>query len=498
MNHLINQLIQFALDMEMITEDERDYSVNLLLDLFHEDNFYSEEIHEHFSSAVPILDKMLDYAVQKQIIDDTITSRDSFDTKIMNCVMPRPHSINEKFKEKYMISPKNATDYFYQLSLASNYIRKSRTDKNIVWKKAVQYGNIEISINLSKPEKDPQEIAQAKSIPSTHYPKCALCKENVGLRGHLNHAARQNHRIVPIQLASGNYYLQYSPYAYYREHCIIFNEHHQPMSIGKETFQNLLSFLDLFPHYMIGSNADLPIVGGSILSHDHYQGGHYEFPMQNAQTLKTFHSSSFPHTTVEILKWPLSTLRLTSKSKDEIIDLSFKILKSWKNYNQLSLDIISHTENIPHNTITPIARYQNNQYQMDLVLRNNRTNAKYPDGIFHPHPEYHHIKKENLGLIEVMGLAILPPRLKKELELLSHCLLKKAKIEDYPELTKHLSWYNELLDQYEFTKDNIEDILKESITIKFIQILENAGVFKMNDIGIHNFISFIEEILNNK
>lgn len=413
----------------------------------------------------------------------------------MNCIMPRPHTVNEKFKQKYMVSPKVATDYYYKLSIASNYIRKSRTDKNIIWKKYVKYGNIEISINLSKPEKDPKEIAKAKLIKSSGYPKCLLCKENVGFSGDLNRAARQTHRIIPIELATGNYYLQYSPYVYYNEHCIVFNEEHKPMVINENTFKNLFSFLDIFPHYMIGSNADLPIVGGSILSHDHYQGGNYEFPIQGAEVLKTLISDKYPSTLIEVVKWPLSTVRLTSENKEELVALSVKMLDCWRHYNAPVLDIISHTGDIPHNTITPIARRKGDKYQIDLVLRNNRTSTKYPDGIFHPHQESHHIKKENIGLIEVMGLAILPARLKDELKLLSDCLLKKAKIEEYPELDKHHSWYQQLLAQHEFTETNIDEILKEAVAIKFVNVLEDAGVFKMDDYGIDALTSFVETVL---
>lgn len=495
MNHEINRLIQFALDKEMITKDECDYSVNLLLDLFDENDFEYEEINEHLPLATPILEKMLDHAVTKGLIEDNTTSRDLFDTKIMNCIMPRPHTVNEKFKQKYMVSPKVATDYYYKLSIASNYIRKSRTDKNIIWKKYVKYGNIEISINLSKPEKDPKEIAKAKLIKSSGYPECLLCKENVGFSGDLNRAARQTHRIIPIELATGNYYLQYSPYVYYNEHCIVFNEEHKPMVINENTFKNLFSFLDIFPHYMIGSNADLPIVGGSILSHDHYQGGNYEFPIQGAEVLKTLISDKYPSTLIEVVKWPLSTVRLTSENKEELVALSVKMLDYWRHYNAPVLDIISHTGDIPHNTITPIARRKGDKYQIDLVLRNNRTSTKYPDGIFHPHQESHHIKKENIGLIEVMGLAILPARLKDELKLLSDCLLKKAKIEEYPELDKHHSWYQQLLAQHEFTETNIDEILKEAVAIKFVNVLEDAGVFKMDDYGIDALTSFVETVL---
>lgn len=495
MNHEINQLIQFALDKGMITEDECDYSVNLLLDLLKEDNFEYEGINEHFPLAMPILEKLLDKAVVKGLIENDVTSRDLFDTKIMNCIMPRPHTVIETFKQKYKINPQLATDYYYRLSIASNYIRKSRTDKNIRWKKYIKYGNIEISINLSKPEKDPKEIAKAKLVKSSGYPKCLLCKENVGFKGDLNRAARQTHRIIPLKLETGNYYLQYSPYVYYDEHCIVFNEEHKPMVINENTFKNLFSFLDIFPHYMIGSNADLPIVGGSILSHDHYQGGKYEFPIQSAEVLKTLKCDKFPHTLIEIVKWPLSTIRLTSENKEELIQLSNDILNYWREYSEPILDIIAYSDDIPHNTITPIARMKGDKYQIDLVLRNNRTSEKYPDGIFHPHQESHHIKKENIGLIEVMGLAILPARLKDELKLLGDCLLNKANINDYPELEKHYDWYQDLINNYDFSEENVEEILKEAVTSKFVTVLEDAGVFKMDDQGIDGLTNFVNLVL---
>ncbi len=492
-NYEINRLIQYALAKKMISEDEKDYSVNLLLDLFDLDEFNYEEVNEPLSKVTPILNQMLKYAIDQGMIEDTIGAKDRFDTKIINCVMPRPHSVNETFKEKYAISPKMATDYFYKLSIASNYIRKSRVDQNIVWKKYVKYGDVVITINLSKPEKDPREIAKAKMMPSLKYPKCLLCKENVGYRGDHSRPARQNHRIIPLKLKNGDYFLQYSPYVYYHEHCIVVNKKHQPMVINQATFENLFSFLDLFPHYMIGSNADLPIVGGSILSHDHFQGGNYEFPIERAEVLKTFTVND--HTIVEVIRWPLATIRLTSLDQELLVKLAMKILTAWKDYNAPVLNIISHTGNVCHNTVTPIARKKGDKYQIDLVLRNNRTSDKYPDGIFHPHQESHHIKKENIGLIEVMGLAILPARLKDELALLKDCLLQKSDINDYLELEKHYHWYLELLDKYEINEENVDEILKEAVAIKFITVLEDAGVFKMDEQGIDALNSFVEMVL---
>lgn len=493
MDYEISRLIHFALEHDMIQESDVDYSVNLLLDLLQLNDICFKNIDEHIQECTPILEKILDYAVSKGIIEDQITERDLFDTRIMNCIMPRPSEVVSKFNQNYKISPQKATDYFYQLSIASQYIRKSRTDKNIRFKQYYKYGLIEITINLSKPEKDPKEIAKAKTIKSSGYPKCLLCKENVGFSGDLNRAARQTHRIIPLQLNQNKYYLQYSPYVYYNEHCIVLNEQHIPMVIQHQTFENLLSFLDQFPHYMIGSNADLPIVGGSILTHDHYQGGHHTFPIEGAKVLKNISLVDFPHLKIEVMRWPLSTIRVTSSYKDEIIDFADIVLKKWKNYTNKPLNIIPYTDNVPHNTVTPIARMKNKQYQMDIVLRNNRTSEEYPDGIFHPHQRLHHIKKENIGLIEVMGLAILPARLKNELELLKECLLNKKNFNDYDVLKKHKAWYDELKEK-DFSEDNIDDMLKLALTKRFVEVLEDAGVFKMNEQGISAFIDFVESI----
>lgn len=495
MNHEINRLIQFALDKEMITKDECDYSVNLLLDLFDENDFEYEEINEHLPLATPILEKMLDHAVTKGLIEDNTTSRDLFDTKIMNCIMPRPHTVNEKFKQKYMVSPKVATDYYYKLSIASNYIRKSRTDKNIIWKKYVKYGNIEISINLSKPEKDPKEIAKAKLIKSSGYPKCLLCKENVGFSGDLNRAARQTHRIIPIELATGNYYLQYSPYVYYNEHCIVLNGQHTPMKIDRDTFAKLFDFIRQFPHYFVGSNADLPIVGGSILTHDHFQGGHYTFAMERAEMEKEFKVPGYEDVTAGIVHWPLSVIRIRHKDPERLIDLADHILKKWRNYTDPDAFIFEQTNGEPHNTITPIARRRGEEYELDLTLRNNITTEERPLGVYHPRPEYHHIKKENIGLIEVMGLAVLPSRLKKEMESLADCLVSGKDVSSVGGLEKHADWVKDFLPKYaEITQENVWDILKEEIGEVFVKVLEDAGVYKCTEEGRKAFERFINTL----
>lgn len=357
----------------------------------------------------------------------------------------------------------------------------------------IKYGDIQISINLSKPEKDPKEIAKAKLAKSTGYPKCLLCKENVGYAGNMNHPARQKHRIISLDLNGKTYNFQYSPYVYYNEHCIIFNNEHVPMVINRQTFENLFTFIEKFPHYMIGSNADLPIVGGSILTHDHYQGGRHRFPMQDASVIKEIEIKGYENIKVQMLNWPLSTLRLTADDKEVLVDLSDKILNHWINYDDVSCDILSHTNDVRHNKVTPIARMDNNRYQIDIVLRNNRTNDEHPLGIFHPHAKHHHIKKENIGLIEVMGLAVLPARLKDELECLKLCLLKKKCIDDLESLKKHKEWF-EYLQTLEFDEQSIDEFIEKEVTKKFVSVLENAGVYKMNQKGIEGFTRFVDSL----
>jgi len=494
MNHTINRLLHFGLQQNLFAEEDYDYVANLVLDVLKINVFCYELIEERLDTATPLLEELLENVIQRGLIEDTIGQRDLFDTKIMNCLMPRPSEIIKLFNQKYQNSPKEAMDYYYHLSLASNYIRKERINKNINFKKYYKYATFDITINLSKPEKDSKEIIAAKLIKSSNYPKCLLCKQNVGFSGNLKHPSRVNHRIIPVSLDNDLYYLQYSPYLYYHQHCIILNKEHIPMIIDKKTLQHLVSFVELFPHYMIGSNADLPIVGGSILSHDHYQGGYYHFPIQDAKIIKSLRLQDFPDIQIELLNWPLSTIRLTAEYKENIVELANLLLKRWKQYSNPSLDIIAFSHDTPHNTITPIARRVNHQYQIDLILRNNRTTEQYPDGIFHPHASLHHIKKENIGLIEAMGLAILPSRLQIELELLKDCLLGNKVIHEYPELDKHKDWFYELQQTYRISKETITDTIQEAITIKFVKVLEDAGVFKMNDQGIQAFIEFVEGV----
>jgi len=488
MNVLINQLVDYALKQGMIHEEDAIYSINLLLDLFKLDDFERVEVEE--GNVYDILDAMLDVAVEKGLIEDHTTDRDLFDTRIMNCLMPRPSEVINQFNELYKEDPRKATDYFYHLSISSNYIRKSRIDKNIQFTHASKYGDIQITINLSKPEKDPKEIAAAKLVKASGYPKCLLCLENVGFAGNRKHPARQNHRIIPLDLHGDRYNLQYSPYVYYDEHCIVFNSNHVKMVVNKGTFEHMLAFLDMFPHYMIGSNADLPIVGGSILTHDHYQGGRHRFPIQDAKTIKEFEIQGVK---AEMLYWPLSTLRITSDDKQKIIDLSDYILHKWIDYSDEECDIIAYTDGVRHNTITPISRMKDGKYQMDLVLRNNRTTEEYPDGLFHPHHENMHIKKENIGLIEVMGLAILPARLQTELEDLEQCLLGNKEFDSMETLQKHKDWYA-YLKTLPFNEENRHDLMRDELTKKFVAVLENAGVYKMDDKGIEGFTRFVESL----
>lgn len=493
----INRLINFALNKKLITDEDVIYSTNMLLGTLNLNEFEVSMVEENLETPTPILENILDYACENNLIENTTTERDLFDTNVMNCLMPRPSEVINKFNELYDLSPKEATEYYYDLSIASNYIRKDRIDKNIVWKAPTEYGDLDITVNLSKPEKDPRDIAKAKLIKSSSYPKCLLCKENEGFYGHINHPARQTHRIIPLNFGDGQkYFLQYSPYTYYNEHCIIFNTQHIPMKINKDTFKNLLKFTDILPHYFAGSNADLPIVGGSILSHDHYQGGHYTFAMEKAPVEKNYSISVYDDVEIGRVKWPMSVVRLTSNNKDKLLNLADHILTSWRNYSDESVNVLSHTGDEPHNTITPISRKRNGKYELDLVLRNNRTSDEHPLGIFHPHSEVHHIKKENIGLIEVMGLAVLPARLKEELNILKENLINKVvDISDNETISKHSDWYKYLLGKYsDISTENAENILKSEVGLKFLEVLTHAGVFKRDEQGLNAFDKFIRHI----
>ena len=489
----ISRLVNYGVQKSLISNEDKVYTSNLLCEVLGVSSFEEVEVNENLVTATPILEKILEYAVANNICEDTVTDKDLLDTKIMNLLMPRPSEVISKFKELYKDSKEVATNYYFNLSIASNYIRKDRTDKNVLWKAPTEYGDLDITINLSKPEKDPKEIAKAKLVKSSSYPKCLLCKENEGFAGTFTHPARQNHRIIPLSLQGRGYFMQYSPYTYYNEHCIIFNSEHIPMKINKDTFSNLVSFIDVLPHYFAGSNADLPIVGGSILSHDHYQGGRYTFAMETAVEEKSYIIEGYEEVKVSRVKWPMSVVRISSENKDKIVELADHILTNWRGYSDEAVGILSESNGEPHNTITPIARKKNNLYELDLVLRNNRTTEEYPLGIFHPHNEVHHIKKENIGLIEVMGLAVLPARLKEELDLIQKHLLEGTKsIETITELEKHSLWYSHIKAKHSnITKDNVEEIVQNEVGAKFLEVLCHAGVYKRDEEGMNAFDRFI-------
>lgn len=492
----IKKLVEYGISSGLTPECERIYTVNLLLDLFKEDEYKDPDVDLGNLLLDPILSDLLDEAVKRGIIEDSIVYRDLFDTKIMNCLMPRPSTVQNTFWEKYKISPKEATDYFYDLSRKSNYIRTSRVAKNICWKTDTKYGTLDITINLSKPEKDPKAIAALLKAKNSAYPKCQLCMENEGYAGRVDHPARENHRIIPIEINGNRWGFQYSPYVYFNEHCIVFNGNHVPMKIDKNTFIKLFDFIKLFPHYFLGSNADLPIVGGSILTHDHFQGGHYTFAMEKAPVEESIIFKGYEDISAGIVKWPLSVIRLDGDDPSRIIDLADKILKTWRGYSDESAFIFAETDK-PHNTITPIARMRGNRFELDLTLRNNITTEERPLGLYHPRPEYHHIKKENIGLIEVMGLAVLPARLKNEMEDLKPYLINGDidGIRNNETLLKHADWAEDILKKYsDLNEGNISAILKEEIGQVFAGVLEDAGVFKNTDCGRQAFRRFIESV----
>ena len=493
--HEISRLLHFARQKGLIAPEDEVYAANRLLDVLHVEDYVPEEVDETLETATPILECMLDYAAEKGLIEGTTDERDLFDTRIMDCVMPRPSEVVRQFHAHYEESPREATDYYYALSIASNYIRKARIDKNIAWKTATEFGDLDVTINLSKPEKDPRDIAKAKLAKAAGYPKCLLCRENEGYAGRVNHPARETHRLIPLDLAGHPWFLQYSPYTYYNEHCIVLNNDHVPMVISRETFENLTAFLAVFPHYFAGSNADLPIVGGSILSHDHYQGGRYTFAMERAAVEQEYTFANYPQVRAGRVKWPMSTLRLTSSDKGALIDLATAILAAWRTYSDASADILAETD-APHNTITPIARRRGTDYEFDLVFRNNRTTAEHPLGLVHPHAEVHHIKKENIGLIEVLGLAILPARLKSEMEQIRAELLRgAADIAGIADIEKHADWYRSVRAAHlSVTEGNVDGILRDEIGKVFLEVLTHAGVFKRDAAGMAAFDRWIESI----
>ena len=492
----IRHLVDYGIRTGLTPECERIYTTNLLLDLFHEDNYEEPEAVAYGSPDLEtILANFLNIAVERGIIEDNVVYRDLFDTKLMNCLLPRPAQVQAAFWEKYAISPEKATDYYYKFSQDSDYIRRYRVAKDLKWKVDSPYGEIDITINLSKPEKDPKAIAAARNAAASSYPKCQLCMENEGYAGRVNHPARENHRIIPITINQSNWGFQYSPYVYYNEHCIVFNGEHVPMKIDRAAFTKLFDFIKLFPHYFLGSNADLPIVGGSILSHDHFQGGHYTFAMAKAKIELPVTIPGYEDVEAGIVKWPLSVLRIRSKDTSRLIDLAEHVLNCWRSYTDEDAFIYAETNGEPHNTITPIARKNGDTYELDLTLRNNITTAEHPLGVYHPHAQYHHIKKENIGLIEVMGLAVLPSRLKEELELLANYIVNGKDIRSNEKIEKHADWVEEFLPSYDnITEENVMEILQKEVGIVFTHVLEDAGVYKCTEQGRADFLKFIHTL----
>lgn len=490
---LIGELAEYGVKTELIPESERNYAINLLLDIFHEDAYEANETKGE--ELEDILKGLLDIAVDKGLIEDSIVNRDLFDTRLMNAITPRPGEVIRKYQEKFARSPKDATDWFYKFCGDSDYIRRYRAKKDVKWTVDTDFGVLDITINLAKPEKDPKAIAAAAKMAQSSYPKCQLCVENMGYAGRLNHPARQTLRIMPITINGSEWGFQYSPYGYYNEHCILLNGEHVPMAINEDCYKKMFDFISQYPHYMIGSNADLPIVGGSILSHDHYQGGNYEFAMAKAPIEKAFKFKGFEDVEAGIVKWPMSVIRLRCADHKRLTQLSTKILAAWRAYTDEAAFVFAETDGVPHNTITPIARKKGDSFEIDLVLRNNITTDEHPMGVYHPHKQYHHIKKENIGLIEVMGLAILPSRLVSELEAVKNAILNNDDLRASELTASHADWVEEFLPAHpELNADNAMDIIKEETGKVFLHVLEDAGVYKCTPDGRAAFMRFVESV----
>ena len=490
---LIGELAEYGVKTGLIPESERNYAINLLLDIFHEDAYEANETKGE--ELEDILKGLLDIAVDKGLIEDSIVNRDLFDTRLMNAITPRPGEVIRKYQELFARSPKDATDWFYKFCGDSDYIRRYRAKKDVKWTVDTDFGVLDITINLAKPEKDPKAIAAAAKMAQSSYPKCQLCVENMGYAGRLNHPARQTLRIMPITINGSEWGFQYSPYGYYNEHCILLNGEHVPMAINEDCFKKMFDFISQYPHYMIGSNADLPIVGGSILSHDHYQGGNYEFAMAKAPIEKAFEFKGFEDVEAGIVKWPMSVIRLRCADHKRLTQLSSKILAAWRAYTDEAAFVFAKTDGVPHNTITPIARKKGDSFEIDLVLRNNITTDEHPMGVYHPHKQYHHIKKENIGLIEVMGLAILPSRLVSELEAVKNAILNNDDLRASELTASHADWVEEFLPNHpEFNADNAMDIIKEETGKVFLHVLEDAGVYKCTPEGREAFMRFLESV----
>ena len=487
----IAALVQYGIDTGLTPECERIYTTNQLLEIMQLDD-YEEPAETTAAPLEEILDVLLADACSRGLTQDSVVYRDLFDTKLMNALMPRPSQVREAFWKEYKESPEKATEYFYKLSQDSNYIRRYRVCKDMKWMTATEYGDLDITINLSKPEKDPKAIAAARTQKQSGYPKCLLCIQNEGYAGRVNHPARQNHRIIPITINQSQWGFQYSPYVYYNEHCIVFCGEHSPMKIDRSTFVKLFDFVGQFPHYFLGSNADLPIVGGSILTHDHFQGGHYEFAMAKAPIETPVTIPGYEDVEAGIVKWPMSVIRIRHNDRERLIDLADHILKAWRGYTDEESFIFAETDGEPHNTITPIARKKDGIFELDLVLRNNITTPEHPLGVYHPHKKLHHIKRENIGLIEVMGLAVLPSRLKGELSALKEAILAGKNLREDEVLAKHADWAEEFMASYDkIDESNIDAILQDEVGKVFAQVLEDAGVYKRTESGREGFLRFI-------
>lgn len=489
-NMYLSSLVQYGIDKGLIEECDRIYTINQLLQHLHLDSYVDTAPKQ--MPLDEILKGILEDAVIRGMCCDSVTGRDLLDTLLMGLLTPPPREVRRQFKLLHSQDPQSATDWFYRMCQDTDYIRRQRIQRDVKWMACTEYGNMDITINLSKPEKDPRAIAMAKNSSPSDYPKCQLCIENEGYAGRLDHPARQNHRIIPITLDGEQWYFQYSPYVYYPEHCIVFNGEHTPMKIDRSTFVKLLDFVTLFPHYFIGSNAELPVVGGSILSHEHFQGGHYSMPMSRAPIEQELHFMGYDKVKAGIVKWPMSVIRLTCADRDMLTDLADKILLAWRGYSDDCAYIFANTNNTPHNTITPIARRNGMDYELDLVLRNNITTLEHPLGVFHPHAELHNIKKENIGLIEVMGLAVLPARLKDEMHKLQSAVLNGEKLTG--DIEKHAAWLERIKSKNTLTEENIDCVLKIEIGRTFAQVLEHAGVFKRTKEGIAAFLRFVDYV----
>ena len=494
-NQAISKLITYALRTGLIEPEETVWAVNTVLDVLKLDNYTDPGRDWGDIDLSSVLDELLDDAHARGVLtENSVVYRDLFDTELMGRLAPRPAQVIHTFESLRSESPRKATDWYYQFSQDTNYIRRDRIAKDVQWKADTEYGELDITINLSKPEKDPKAIAAARNLPASNYPRCLLCAENEGYAGRVNHPARQNHRVVPITINDSPWFLQYSPYVYYNEHCICFNREHTPMKIDRACFAKLLDFVRQFPHYFVGSNADLPIVGGSILAHDHFQGGHYTFAMEKAPVETSFTFPGYEDVDAGIVKWPMSVIRIACETSDRLVELADRILQTWRGYTDEEATIFARTDGEPHNTITPIARMRNGKYELDLVLRNNLTTPEHPLGLYHPHEELHHIKKENIGLIEVMGLAVLPARLKEELAAVADGLVSGADLRANELTEKHADWAEELRKNYTFTKENALEIVYKETGLVFARVLEHAGVYKRTPAGQAAFLRFMQKV----